>query len=102
MSDEALKALARRAGIALEWRDYANKRHAVSIEAVRRILTALGFAVGTAAEIADSRRQLYSSALPPLITATAGTSFDLPIAADKLHSIQSYYRGRRRDYSGRA
>lgn len=84
MSDEALKALARRAGIALEWRDYANKRHAVSIETARRILTALGFAVGTPAEIADSRRQLDSAALPPLITATAGTSLELPVASDKL------------------
>jgi 4-alpha-glucanotransferase len=84
MSDEALKALARRAGIALEWRDYANKRHVVSIETVCRILSALGFAVGTAAEIAESRKQLESNTLPPLITATAGTSIALPIAVDKL------------------
>lgn len=84
MSDEALKALARRAGIALEWRDYADKHHAVSIETVRRILSALGFAVGTAAEIAESRKQLESNALPPLITATVGTPIELPFAADKL------------------
>ena len=47
MTDEALLTLARRAGIALEWRDYANKHHTVSIETLRRILSALGFASGT-------------------------------------------------------
>lgn len=84
MSDEALKALARRVGIALEWRDYANKAHRVSIETARRILSALGFACGTATEIADSRRQLEASPLPRLITARVGTPIALPIAAERL------------------
>lgn len=84
MSDEALKALARRTGIALEWRDYANKTHRVSIETVRCILSALGFSCGTATEIADSSRQLESRPLPRLITATVGATIDLPIAADRL------------------
>ena len=38
MTDEALKALAQRAGIAFEWRDYADKPHTGSIETSRRIL----------------------------------------------------------------
>jgi len=86
MSDETLKALARRTGIALEWRDYANKTHRVSIETVRRILCALGFACGTATEIADSRQQLESRPLPRLITGTVGATIDLPIAADRLRA----------------
>ena len=45
MNDESRKALALRAGIALEWRDYADKSHTVSIETVRCILSALGFAL---------------------------------------------------------
>ena len=81
MSDEALKILARRVGIALVWSDYAGKRHAVSIETVRHVLAALGFACGTADQIAESRRRLETSALPPLITATVGTAIDLPVAA---------------------
>ena len=84
MSDEALKTLARRAGIALEWRDYANKRHAVSIETVRRILSALGFAVSTGADIADGQKQLESDVLRPLVTATVGAAVEVPIAAHKL------------------
>jgi len=84
MSDEALKALARRAGIALEWRDYANKRHTVSIETARRILSALGFACDTKAAIADSTQRLESRVLPPLITGTLGTPIDLPMATDRL------------------
>lgn len=83
MSDEALKTLARRAGIALEWHDYAGKRHAVSIETVRQILSALGFGCGTADQIVESRRQLETSAPPPLVTATVGTAIDLPIADDR-------------------
>jgi 4-alpha-glucanotransferase len=84
MKDEALKALARRAGIALEWRDYANKRHAVSFETARRILSALGFACDTPDAIADSTDRLEARALPPLITATVETPIDLPIDSDRL------------------
>jgi 4-alpha-glucanotransferase len=84
MTDLALKALARRAGIALEWRDYANKRHAVSIATVRAILSALGFACDTREAIAESAHRLDSPALQPLLTATVGRPVDLQIAADRL------------------
>ena len=76
MTDEALKALAQRAGIALEWRDYADKPHTVSIETIRRVLSALGFACDTADAIADSTHRLESRAVPPLITATVGAPVD--------------------------
>ncbi|MGH6673696.1 MAG: 4-alpha-glucanotransferase [Xanthobacteraceae bacterium] len=84
MNDEAVKALARRAGIALKWRDYANKERRVSIEAARRVLTAVGLPCGTTDELAYSRRQFETSGLPPLMTATAGAPIDLAIAPDNL------------------
>lgn len=83
MTDEAVQALARRAGIALRWRDYADKPHRVSIETARRILGALGLPCSTAADIAHSERQLESSAMPPLITAPVGAPIDVPIRADQ-------------------
>jgi 4-alpha-glucanotransferase len=83
MTDVALKALARRAGIALDWRDYANKRHAVSIDTIRHILSALGLACDTKEAIADSAHRLGYRALPPLITATVDAGIDLPIAPDR-------------------
>ena len=58
MTDEALKALAQRAGMALKWRDYADKPHTVSIETIRRVLSALGFACDTADAIANSTHRL--------------------------------------------
>ena len=88
MSDEALKALARRAGIALEWRDYADKSNTVSIETVRCILSALGFACDTAEAIADSTHRLESPAMPPLITTTVRTPVELPIDANRLGSAR--------------
>jgi 4-alpha-glucanotransferase len=88
MSDESLKALALRAGIALEWRDYADKSHTVSIETVRCILSALGFACDTAEAIADSTHRLESHAMPPLITTTVGTPVEFPIDANLLGSAR--------------
>jgi 4-alpha-glucanotransferase len=85
MNEAAVHALARHAGVAIEWRDYANKPQHVSTEAVARILTALGLPCGTADELSHSRHILEAAALPPLITATAGEPIDLPIAARNAH-----------------
>ena len=41
MNDAAVEDLARRAGIAIEWRDNANKQRRVSADSLRRILAAL-------------------------------------------------------------
>jgi 4-alpha-glucanotransferase len=84
MNDESVKALARRAGLAVEWRDYADKPHRVSIAALRRILFALGLPCDTAGDLQESERQLAPIGLPPLITATAGKPINLPIAAEML------------------
>ena len=56
MNDEALRDLARRAGIAVEWHDYANRPHDVAPDALRRILAALGLPADTRGDLAASRR----------------------------------------------
>jgi 4-alpha-glucanotransferase len=79
MNDAHVLDLARRAGIAVEWSDYAGKPHQVGLEAVRSILGALGLSCDTPAALAHSRQILEQPALPPLIAATAGQPIDLPI-----------------------
>jgi 4-alpha-glucanotransferase len=78
MNDSSVRELARRAGIAVQWTDHANKRRRVPLDSIRRILAALQLPCGTADEIADSQRALDNATLPPLITATAGQAVDLP------------------------
>jgi 4-alpha-glucanotransferase len=84
MNDAAVEELARRAGLAVEWRDYANKARRVPAESLRRILAALGLPCDTKAALAESRRQLEAPRPPPLITATIGQPFDVPLAARKI------------------
>ena len=72
MNDAAVFDLARRAGIAVEWTDYADRPHRVSLDSIRHILSALGLGCRTADEIAHSRETLNDRTLPPLITATVG------------------------------
>jgi 4-alpha-glucanotransferase len=79
MNDDAVRELARRAGIAVNWTNYANKHRRVSLDTIRRILAALGLHCETADELAHSQSILNESRLPPLITATAGQAIDLPL-----------------------
>src|SRR5207302_7926305 len=76
MSDAAVRRLARRAGIAIEWVDHAGKRRSVSVGILRRILAALGLPCSTRGELEASaqdicRRNSGENA-PPLVTATVG------------------------------
>ena len=102
MNDEALRDLARRAGIAVEWHDYANQPHVVAPDALHRILAALGLPADTRGDLAASRRVLAKRAtladLPPLVTATAGrpTRLDLG-AADPRPAKLLLERGGSRD-----
>ena len=102
MNDEALRDLARRAGIAVEWHDYANQPHVVAPDALCRILAALGLPADTRGDLAASRRLLSKRAtladLPPLVTATAGrpTRLDLG-AAEALPAQLKLERGGSRD-----
>ena len=81
MNDAAVRNLARRAGIAVQWTDYTNKRHHVPIDTIRRILAALDLPCDTEDGLSHSRRRLEATRLPALFTATAGKSVDLPIEA---------------------
>ena len=81
MNDAAVRELARRAGIAVRWTDYADKRRRVPLDTMRRILTALGLPCDTEDDLSHSRRLLDGAQTPPLITTTAGHAVDLPIRA---------------------
>lgn len=87
MNDEALRDLARRAGIAVEWHDYANRPHVVAPDALRRILTALDLPADSRGDLSASRRALAKRTtladLAPLVTATAGRPTRLEIGADE-------------------
>jgi 4-alpha-glucanotransferase len=87
MSDEALRDLARRAGIAVEWQDYAGRPKVVSAEALRRVLTALGLPADTSRELSSSRRLLTKRSsladLPPLVTAVAGRPTRLDVGGNE-------------------
>jgi 4-alpha-glucanotransferase len=102
MNDEALRDLARRAGIAVEWNDYAGRPHNVAPDTLRRILAALDLPADTRGDLAASRRTLARRAtltdLPPLVTATAGrpTRLDLG-AAEPLPARLMLERGGSRD-----
>ena len=71
MTDDAVYNLARRAGIAVDWRDYANRPHRVSLDTLRCVLAALGLPCQTADDLAHSR-QVDERVMPPLVTATVG------------------------------
>ncbi|HEY4042656.1 MAG TPA: 4-alpha-glucanotransferase [Rhodopila sp.] len=83
MSDEIVRDLARRAGIAVEWQDYAGQTHVVSPPVMRRVLGALGLPADTGRELSASRRLLTKRSsladLPPLVTAVAGRPTRLDI-----------------------
>ena len=51
MKDAAVYDLASDAGIAIEWQDYAERPHRVSLDTIRHILTALGLPCANARTI---------------------------------------------------
>jgi 4-alpha-glucanotransferase len=79
-----VRALARRAGVDSDWIDARGQPQRVTLEALVRILGALGFPCSTAAEGRDSRDRLLarqgSGRLPALVTAQSGRAFSLPSA----------------------
>src|SRR5205823_3000294 len=87
VNDEAVRDLARRAGIAVEWHDIAGQPRIVAQDVLRHILTALDLPCRTRSELMASRRQLIRNttvqALPPLVTATAGRPTRLEAGASE-------------------
>ena len=78
--DDAVRELAREAGIANEWIDAADKPQRVSVETLRSILTALELPCATKSDIAESRARLreQSGAARSFLTATAGSATPVP------------------------
>ncbi|MEA3121980.1 MAG: 4-alpha-glucanotransferase, partial [Paraburkholderia sp.] len=77
--DDAVRELARDVGVASDWIDAADRPQHVAIEPLRAVLSALGFACATSADIAESRARLHelSEKPPPLVTATTQVPTDL-------------------------
>ncbi len=90
MTDDAIRDLARRAGIAVEWNDYAGRPMTVAPEVLRHMLRALGLPCATRGDVLASRRLLQRRStvqeLPPLITATAGRPIRLDVGASEPRS----------------
>src|SRR5580704_10564795 len=64
MNDEAVRDLARRAGIAVEWNDYAGRPQVVAPDVLQRILDALELPSTTRGDLLDSRKQVSRRASP--------------------------------------
>jgi len=87
MTDDILRDLARRAGIIVEWQDFAGKPHVVPSDTLRRVLAALGLPAATGRELSATRRLLSKRSsladLPPLITAVAGRPTRLEVGGNE-------------------
>lgn len=81
MSDQAVRDLARRAGVAVEWINYENETQSVSVEVLRHVLAALGLPCDSQDDIEQSSRDLDARArrLPKLVTATTGEPIRFPL-----------------------
>jgi len=83
--DDAVRALAREAGIADECTDAADKPQRVSVNTLRKVLTALELPCETKADVAESRARLREQAgqKRAFFTATEGRATPVPgLAAD--------------------
>jgi 4-alpha-glucanotransferase len=73
MNEAAIRQLAQQVGIAVDWIDAADQPQQVSVPALVRLLTALGFPCASTGELRDSTERLKRARMvPPLITATVG------------------------------
>lgn len=92
MTDEIVRDLARRAGISVEWQDYAGQSHDVSPAVLRHVLSALGLPADTSRELSSSRRLLTKRStladLPPLVTAVAGRPTRLDVGGSEAQSAE--------------
>ncbi len=79
MIDDAIRGLARRAGIAVDWTDAAGQTQHVAVPVVATLLKALGLPCGSAGDLAESRHQLtLQQAVRPMLTTTVGLVTALP------------------------
>ncbi|MBN8915308.1 MAG: hypothetical protein J0I31_06915, partial [Rhizobiales bacterium] len=74
-----IEALARAAGVSIEWADAFARPHRVPVDTLERVLCALGHPCGTPADIRRSLAALQApQGLPGLMTADAGREVVLP------------------------
>jgi 4-alpha-glucanotransferase len=101
--DDAVRELARRAGIAVEWTNADNAAATVAVPVLRRILAALGLPAETPQQIVESGDRLAADealrANAPLITATTDEPIDLGDADEPTSATASLVTesGSRRD-----
>jgi 4-alpha-glucanotransferase len=78
--DEAVRELARAAGIATDWVDAADRPQRVGIATLRHILDSLGFPSGSPADIAESRERLLldTGGARSFLSAVVGAPICLP------------------------
>lgn len=88
MTDAAIRDLARRAGLSVTWRDYADNEHHVSMEALRQLLAALDLPCETPGDIAHSLQLCEPTGSPPLVTAKVGEPFDLPVTGSPPRQVR--------------
>lgn len=92
MSDDILRDLARRAGISVEWQDYAGRPHTVAPHILRAVLAALDLPANTSRELAASRRLLTKRStladVAPLITAVSGRPTRLDVGGNEPKSAE--------------
>ena len=83
--DDAIRELAREAGIATDWIDAAERPQRVSIGSLRAILAALGYPCASRNDIAESRARLrtLSKDARTFFTATAGEPIALSLGRDR-------------------
>ena len=97
--DDALRALAREAGILVDWTDAADQPQQVSVESLRTVLTALGYPCARRDDIAESRKRLsdLEGSARSFYTATCGEP--IAVADVRLPPIEQpgYHRLRHGD-----
>lgn len=98
MSDDALRELARLAGVAARWTDNNGATQIVAVDSLRAILAAMGLSARSLAEISESRARLAGEAepkdFPPLITTLVQHQTALPFATpDKARAFIEFEQG---------
>jgi 4-alpha-glucanotransferase len=85
-NDDALRELARAAGVLVEWENFSGEPREVAPDALRAVLAALGYSCSSRSDVEDSLHRLTPPSgldgLPPLITAEEGTPTRLALDPD--------------------
>jgi 4-alpha-glucanotransferase len=88
MTDAALHKLAKRAGIAVQWRDFAGRPRQVATGTLRAILDAMNLPCVSPNDLEESLRSLEAQETPALLTTTIGRTLHLPYAKAYRHKAQ--------------